>query len=583
MRLREESGGARVSDGAVTRRLSRGLVLFLGVALAFAGLAGLATAPPGDVLLTVNEPEPMISCCGIGIEWDGARILYTHYQDTRILFTDLTGANRGALTLRGPTGRYNGDCCNAIALSWSNGYLYGGGWNSSDLSRVDMTTGTTTLVKANALGGGGFIDGLAWDPTTNTLWMSNDVSCNVRHLDIFGNDMGGFDGCALTGFANSGLAIDRDETMFYGTANNGRLFTLDLRTDPPMNLGVFSHTGGRDEDMSCGPLYTKPAGNTVTTLLVQDTYADRFTLIEMAPGKCLPPGGGSIDLRVSAGDLGFLPSDPFPFGATVSIRATAHNVGTQEARDVSVRFSDGPPGSTPIGVDQVLPLIDPSGGTGDATVTWTAGPQGAHDVCVVVDPDKASPETDETNNQACRPRHGPLDRTAELHGGNDLRHVGHAPHPHGPRSRGRRDPGDEILDRRGSVERLRGPLRPHERGGALRRVVQRGQPRERGVPPMGLPPRGQHAAHDLPGDRRSEIPRRRDVRHFRDAVEPLDGGRGCDPSRGGHHGVSGRRRAVGSLFRPLRPQGRRSSRGRDAILGPARERGGRRHDRYHRR
>src|SRR5207249_2250362 len=107
---------------------------------------------------------------------------------------------------------------------------------------------------------------------TNTFWMSDDVSCNVRHLDVFGNDMGGFDWCALTGFANSGLAVDRERTMFYGTANNGRIFTLDTRTDPPMNLGVFSHAGGRDEDMSCGPLYTKPAGNTVTTLLVQDTY-----------------------------------------------------------------------------------------------------------------------------------------------------------------------------------------------------------------------------------------------------------------------------------------------------------------------
>src|SRR6266540_3026609 len=204
MSVPEEREAVERFRGRAAARLAALAVLLAAV---LPGVPGRTAALPGDVLIVVNEPEPLPSGIGIGVDYDGSRILYTHYQDPRILFTDLSGADLGALALMGPVGPYTGDCCNAIAYSWSDRYLYGGGWASTSLSRVDLTTGIVTLIKDYAVNGSDFIDGLAWDPTSNTFWMSSDVSCYVEHLDIDGSDIGGFNGCDVTGFGNSGLTV----------------------------------------------------------------------------------------------------------------------------------------------------------------------------------------------------------------------------------------------------------------------------------------------------------------------------------------------------------------------------------------
>lgn len=273
----------------------RRFVTRLVAASALIGAAvAVVMALPGDLLFPVAEPEPMSSCCGIGVEFlpDG-RVAYTHYTDNRVLFTDLSGANLGALPLVNPDlSPFGGDAPNAIAYNAVDGKLYAGGWGSTNLYQIDLTTGVTTLHKANALAGYtsfNFIDGLAWDPRDNTFWMSDDVSCHVRHLDAAGTDIGGFDGCAVTGLSNSGLTVSLDGTLYYGTNGAGQIFALDTTTSPPTNLGQFASPGGRDEDMSCGPPYTKADGSVVDTLLSQDAYGNFFHVIEMEPGKCTPP------------------------------------------------------------------------------------------------------------------------------------------------------------------------------------------------------------------------------------------------------------------------------------------------------
>jgi len=370
--------------------------------VAIPDLAGRVAASPGDVLLTVYEPEPSLSGIGIGLEYDGARILYTHTYDNRIHFTDLTGVDLGQLVLMDPGGgNYAGDCCNAITYRGTDGALFGGGWGSSDLSRVDMTTGVITLVKADALNtSGGFIDGLAWDPTDNTFWMSNDESCPVEHLDEFGNDIGGFDGCVVTGYANSGLTVGLEGTLFYATASNGLIFALSTSTDPPTNLGVFSHTGGRDEDMSCGPLYTTGNG-TVTTLLSQDAYANFFTVIEMPPGMCVVPGTVGRDLRISSTDLTVEPDRGSTWVGTPQwINATVWNLGTVDVTDsFVVDFTvGGPPDADDDGVlDPGITILGsvgitnsvgdpiPPSGSKTASFLWSDPPVGVHDLWAVVD------------------------------------------------------------------------------------------------------------------------------------------------------------------------------------------------------
>ncbi len=265
------------------------------VGIVLAASIPMASAAPGDLLKYVTVPVASSSCCGIGIDYDGTNILYTNYLTKTIYKTDYNGANLGSIPLINLDGSaFSGDGLNAIAYNFNNGMLYGGGWSSDNLYKTDLATGITTLVKADALSGYtsyNFIDGLAWDPTTNTFWMSDDVSVNVRHLDINGNDIGGFTGSAVAGLGlgNSGLAVALDGTLWYGTNGSGQIYRLDTSTNPPTNLGLFTSPGGRDEDMVCGPKYTKPGGTIVETLLSKDAYNNQFAVIEVADGTCVSP------------------------------------------------------------------------------------------------------------------------------------------------------------------------------------------------------------------------------------------------------------------------------------------------------
>lgn len=270
-------------------------------------------AAPGDLLTTVKVPVGSQSCCGIGIDYDGNTILYTNLSDSTVYKTDFSGADLGNVPLINPDGSPFMGGLNAIAYNFNDGKLYGGAWDgTTNLYKTDLATGVTVLVKANAIPvAHGFIDGLAWDPTDNTLWMSDDVQCNVEHLDLSGNDIGGFDGCAVTGYSNSGLAVSASGRLWYGTNGNGIIFALDTSTNPPTNLGQFASPGDRDEDMVCGPPFTRADGTVVETLLSKDAYNNTFAVIEAAQGDCTPPsqhgrmtGGGSV-FQVSRVTHGF--------------------------------------------------------------------------------------------------------------------------------------------------------------------------------------------------------------------------------------------------------------------------------------
>ena len=284
-------------------------ILFVAMAVLLTVLAMNWTMQPvgaasGDSLATVTVPVLSSSNIGIGIDYDGTDILYTNFLDSTVYRTNLAGDNLGSVPLINPDNTAFSGGLNAIAFNFSDGFLYGGGWSSTNLYKTDLSTGVTTLVKANAVPAGfpNFIDGLAWDPTDNTFWMSDDVHCNVEHLDVLGNDIGGFDGCVDLGLpANSGLAVSLSGILWYGTDGVGDIYKLDTSTDPPTNLGVFSSPGGRDEDMVCGPLFTKADGSEVETLLSKDAFNDTFAVIEVADGECTSPAEPEEDTRRMTG------------------------------------------------------------------------------------------------------------------------------------------------------------------------------------------------------------------------------------------------------------------------------------------
>jgi len=151
----------------------------------------------------------------------------------------------------------------------------------------------------------GFIDGLAWDPVNDTLWWSDDVNCTVTEIHKitgatlrtfnFGVLTGSIPGCpdgGVANCANSGLALGLDHTLFMGSDGCGIIYSADASPAapaPPLFLSSFATVGGRDEDMECGPQFTKSDSSTVETLLSKDAFNNTFAVIEMAPEQCIAP------------------------------------------------------------------------------------------------------------------------------------------------------------------------------------------------------------------------------------------------------------------------------------------------------
>lgn len=305
-----------------------------------ADVTGVDAAPqaPGDALAQIN---PVVACAGVGVAYDGTNILFTCGSDAVVHKTDLTGADLGGVTILGAGGATPG--LDAIAYDPTEGALYGGDLDGAGTCRIwsaDLGTGMATLkfgyvdsaplARCSAF----FYDGLTVDTTTNTLWTSADVNDTIHHFNKDGTSAGPdipfttltagmcpwAQGLGAAGCWNSGLAIGLDGNLFAGTANDGKIVQLDPSV--PSILGTFATVGGRDEDLECGPLFTKTDGSTVETILSRD-LGGRIDVLEAPAGTCQSPvqevhgfmtGGGSVftgdGARVTHGlELHCTPSD----------------------------------------------------------------------------------------------------------------------------------------------------------------------------------------------------------------------------------------------------------------------------------
>ncbi|MFQ5911537.1 MAG: CARDB domain-containing protein, partial [Thermoplasmata archaeon] len=106
--------------------------------------------------------------------------------------------------------------------------------------------------------------------------------------------------------------------------------------------------------------------------------------------------GGSVD------DITFDPQSPQVEGTNVTINATIHNIGTENATNVVVRFYDGSLDPLDqIGGDQTIPFLL-SGGDASVSMQWMCQGAGIHSIFVSVDPDDEIIEWNETNNVASK-------------------------------------------------------------------------------------------------------------------------------------------------------------------------------------
>lgn len=166
----------------------------------------------GDQLLSFT---PSISGNGRAVAFDPAtgRLFYTIAGSTDIFITNAGNTSAARIS---PGIRFG-------ALSWDakRGVLWGGAYQSDQLGNIYQITPLGVLTfkfKFIPPGGNcysqnaGLIDGLAYDSSDDTLWISDDAGLKIHHVDLNGNLLGSFTvptnprsgnpGC------NTGIAVD---------------------------------------------------------------------------------------------------------------------------------------------------------------------------------------------------------------------------------------------------------------------------------------------------------------------------------------------------------------------------------------
>jgi hypothetical protein len=387
-------------------RLRVSAVVVLGMLVLLLFGAGAGSASPGSGLATISTTPPCATggIAGIGVAFDGNRVLFTCAHEAKVHMTDLAGANLGSVATHDASN--NPVALDAIAWDANHHLLWGGNQGSGQchIWSVDLATGLATErfsftdTSGNNLCSVEFFDGITFDNNTNSLYVSPDVSPLIRHFDQAGNPLSGdpIPFASLTtsicsgfqlfaGCPNSGLAIGIDGKLFAGTDGFGKIVELDPAV--PSLLGQFASVSGRDEDLECGPLFTKPDGSVVETILSREAFSGRIDVLEAPHGTCvvfklgLTPATATNFTGTSHTVTATLSANGSPLaGRTILFSASGANTASGSGvSNGSGQATFSYIGTTP-GVDTITACADinnngscdPEEPTATATKTWEA-------------------------------------------------------------------------------------------------------------------------------------------------------------------------------------------------------------------
>lgn len=281
------------------------LIPVMGPMLLAAFTAGSAGAVPGTLVASVPLPVPGF---GVSVATDcngpSPDIFYTLENDPTLYITNKTGANVGSRPIRDPAGAPV--VIDEMAFDRINNILYGVE-HSSNPERV----WTINPVTGGALFGftsvtssvGTFRDGLAYDASDNTLWISADISTTIEHYTVGGGFIGAITPLDASGVALgdiSGVQVGVGDQLYLGRNGLGQIIRVKKSTGA--FIGSFASPGGRDEGLECDPISFAPT----LVLWSRDFFAPGvIDAIELEPGTCAcggatptrPPTWGQIKVR----------------------------------------------------------------------------------------------------------------------------------------------------------------------------------------------------------------------------------------------------------------------------------------------
>ena len=214
----------------------------------------IAFAATGDLVGSVHFDTPCSSGIGVGVAFDGTNLWYSCYTSATDLYKadPITGAVLASYSLNGGLGALAYDAGrNAIWAGWGNGADSGhvykiqldGSKNFN--SFFDVFTNLDPVVV-------GLDDGLAFDASDDTLYISDDTSTTIHHLKTDGTHLGDFS-WAGSGCYNSGLAIGGD-LLYQGSNGCNHVWVVDKVSKAAsfdFSTVQGNDLGFRDEDLEC--------------------------------------------------------------------------------------------------------------------------------------------------------------------------------------------------------------------------------------------------------------------------------------------------------------------------------------------
>lgn len=317
-------------------------LLFAFVVVLFAATENVATADPadGEVLTTITRPEGCFGTNqGVGVTYFhfpfyGNVILYTCQdpatddQSTSLFWTDMEGTS----PFINPVSDAYGFERPLEAIAWDTGELILWGVNriATGPGPLDAVCavwrfGILSGREANfafwyddpdggcefSATGGNFVDGLAVDTNTDTLYVSHGQSTHIRHFQKDGTPAANdeIDFAALTAgicgggsCTSSGLLFGADGTLLVATGTSGKLIQIDPTV--PAIVNVFDSGAGRDWGLACGPMYVKADGSLANTILSADLLSDKINVLNSPDGVC-----DAIDFSLR--DVHLEPAQPY--------------------------------------------------------------------------------------------------------------------------------------------------------------------------------------------------------------------------------------------------------------------------------
>lgn len=252
-----------------------------------------AWALPGDLIDNVPLAVPGTGV-SVGLDCTGV-VYYTLSNDTNLHKMDKSGASVGSVPI---TDSVTGEGLLIDEMAWDEtrqmlwGQLHGS--NPVAVYLVNPTTGVATFAWTSMTNSAGsYRDGIAYDGTDDTVWISGDVSSTIEHYKSDGTFLGQItpkNAAGDTLGTISGVMVGVGDLLYLG--RNGLTQIVQVKKSNGDFIASFASPGGaRDEGLECDATNFAP-----TLALWSREFTDPgfMSVIEIEPGTCECGGGGVL-------------------------------------------------------------------------------------------------------------------------------------------------------------------------------------------------------------------------------------------------------------------------------------------------